>query len=148
MEKAQDGWGCCTYFRPRQNQWQPKAARVKLPDTWRHTRQAAKTTDINVTEAASASIALATWPELTHGLWLHFVDNNNAEQTLVKGSSSALGMNTIANYTWRTAAERHLYLWVDRVSTHDNPTDGLSRGDFSAHREKWELQEAVLPDLH
>ena len=56
-------------------------------------------------------------------------------------------MNTIANNTWRTVASRHLYLWVDRVSTHDNPTDGLSRGDFSAHGEQWAFQRAMLPEL-
>ena len=57
-------------------------------------------------------------------------------------------MNTIAHHTWRTAAARHLYLWVDRVSSADNPTDGLSRGDYHAHGETWNFVEAALPNLY
>ena len=98
-------------------------------------------------EAASAPVALCTWPELTDGLWIHFTDNSSAEATLAKGSSKANGMNVIAEYTWTTAAERRLYLWADRVSTKDNPTDGLSRGNYEQFTEDWEYVRANLPAL-
>ena len=141
------GWVGLLYLRPRDPTWVPQAARVCLPEKWRQTWQQDKSTDINEIEAASAPIALTTWPELTDGLWLHFVDNSSAENTLAKGSSRATSMNTIAEFTWRTAAERRLYLWADRVATGDNPVDGLSRGKFDNHGEHWRYVEAVLPEL-
>ena len=56
-------------------------------------------------------------------------------------------MNSIAEYTWTTAAERRLYLWADRVSTRDNPTDGLSRGTYDKFTANWQYVRANLPDL-
>ena len=112
------------YLRPRQSEWKPQAARVKLPDSWRDTWNMSKTTDINEVEAASAPIALTTWPTLADGLWLHFTDNSSAEATLAKGSAKVTSMNTIAEFTWTTCASRRLYLWVDRVATADSAVAG------------------------
>ena len=141
------GWAGIVYLRPRQHSWVPQATRVRLPDHWRQTWLQDKTTDINEVEAASAPIALCTWPGLTDGMWLHFTDNTSAEHTLVKGSSRINGLNRIANFTWTTCARRHLLLWTDRVATADNPADGLSRGDFGNHGEYWNMVDAALPDL-
>ena len=141
------GWIGLLYLRPRERGWRPQATRVRLPDEWRASWQSTKTTDINEVEAASAPVALCTWPELTDGLWIHFTDNSSAEATLAKGSSKANDMNVIAEYTWTTAAERRLYLWADRVSTKDNPTDGLSRGNYEQFTEDWEYVRAHLPAL-
>ena len=141
------GWVGLLYLRPREAAWTPKAARVQLPDSWRNTWQQNKAVDINEIEAASAPIALATWPTLTDGLWLHFTDNTGAETTLARGASRASGMNTIAGWVAQTCADRALHLWVDRAATGDNPTDGLSRGDYQNHGEAWDFAEAMLPDL-
>ena len=102
---------------------------------------------VNEIEAASAMVVLSTWPQLTDGLWLHFVDNVAAERSLVKGSSKAEGLNTIANMTWTVAAARSLLLWVDRVSTKDNPIDGVSRGDWRCHGQDWQRVTARVPAL-
>ena len=142
------GWLGLLYLRPRDAAWRPQATRVCLPESWRSSWQSTKTTDINEVEAASAPVALATWPELTDGLWIHFTDNSSAEAALAKGSSKASGLNQIANYVWTTAADRRLYAWIDRVSTRDNPTDGLSRGRLDDFANDWEQIEAVLPGLH
>ena len=34
--------------------------------------------DIAEIEAVGPILALATWPQLTNGLWIHFIDNDNA----------------------------------------------------------------------
>ena len=142
------GWVGLLYLRPRQQDWVPEATRVRLPDAWRKTWQQDKTTDINEIEAASAPIALATWPTLADGLWLHFVDNTSAQHTLARGSSRVTSLNRIANHTWATCAERHLLLWTERVATGDNPTDGLSRGTDATHGEAWKSVEARIPQLY
>ena len=97
--------------------------------------------------AACAPVALATWPELTDGLWAHFTDNSGAEASLAKGSSKAQGLNEIAAYTWHHAATRPLSLWTARVATGDNPTDGLSRGSLDGFTSEWHFVAARLPNL-
>ena len=83
-------------------------------------------------------MALATWPNLAGGLWLHTVDNTSAEATLVSGVSSVLGLNRIAHYVWATARQRELYLWATRVPTSDNPLDKLSRGETTdLYNQNW-----------
>ena len=100
---------------------------------------------INEIEAASAPVALATWPSLTDGLWLHFVDNTSAQATLTRGCSAVSSMNAIARHTWQRCAERRLLLWADRVATADNPTDGLSRRRAETHGDNWEMVPAIIP---
>ena len=80
-------------------------------------------------EAVGPLLALQTWPELTDGLWVHFVDNEGARNTLIRGSSSVQSLNSLALETWRQAKDRRLYLWAERVDTKDNPIDAMSRHD-------------------
>ena len=89
-----------------------------------------KSTDITEVEAVGPLLALQTWPELTDGLWLHWIDNDAARSSLVRGSSSVMSLNSIALETWSVVKRRLLYLWVERVHTKDNPTDGISWGDM------------------
>ena len=141
------GWLGLLYLRPRDPSWKAQAAQVQLPETWRATWQTDKKTDINEVEAASAPVALATWPQLTDGMWIHFVDNTSAQSTLTRGCSSVTSLNSIARHVWQKCAERRLLLWADRVSTRDNPTDGLSRQRAETHGEQWHMVPATIPEL-
>ena len=135
-------------YKPRDSKFRPRATYGKLPAEWRDTWLQDKTTMINEVEAASAAVALATWPALADGLWLHAVDNTSAEATLVSGVSSVLGLNRISHYVWATARQRRLYLWATRVPTKDNPLDKLSRGVVEdIYSQGWVWDKIVFPKL-
>ena len=99
--------------------------------------------DIIEIEAVAPLLILHNWPELLReALWIHFIDNNSALGSLVKGSSSVLQQDLVIGRTWTLAASIGALPWFDRVDTHSNPVDGLSRGDF---RGVWNWQDIEFP---
>jgi len=66
--------------------------------------------------------------DLQGQLWLHFIDNESAQQALVKGSSSVWQGDVISGFTWNRIAELSVLPWFDRVQSESNPIDGVSRG--------------------
>jgi hypothetical protein len=99
--------------------------------------------DIQEVEAVGPLVALSTWPHvLRNSVWMHYIDNNGALSSLVKGGSSVLGTDTIVGYTWHLAAKCDALPWFDRVDTKSNPVDGLSRGDVEG---PWSLVKLVFP---
>ena len=77
-------------------------------------------------------------------MWIHFIDNDAALATLVKGSSSVLSGEVITAYTHSMAADRGLWSWFDRVCSADNPVDKLSRGKLDG---PWELVPIEFPPV-
>ena len=75
-------------------------------------------------------------------LWLHFIDNDAALATLVKGSSSVLSGEVITAYTHSRIAKFGLWSWFDSVAGSDNPVDKLSRGSLQG---PWELVDIAFP---
>ena len=75
-------------------------------------------------------------------LRLHFIDNDAALATPVKGSSSILSGEVITAYTHEKAASLGLWSWFDRVASDDNPVDKLSRGVMQG---PWRLQPIGFP---
>ena len=75
-------------------------------------------------------------------LWIHFIDNDAALATLVKGSSSVLSGEVITAHTHSLIAERGVWPWFDRVASKDNPVDQLSRGKLQG---PWQLKEIEVP---
>ena len=51
---------------------------------------------ITAIESAAVVVLLESFPELTHGLWLHFIDNDASLGSFVKGSSSSIVLNSLA----------------------------------------------------
>ena len=76
--------------------------------------------------------------------WLHFVDNAAALSTLVSGSSSVESGDLISGLTWSLVAGLRCLPWFDRVDTHSNPVDGLSRGKLKG---TWVLEPLCFPSL-
>ncbi len=94
--------------------------------------------DIAEIEAVGPILALATWPQLTNGLWIHFIDNDNAHNLMITGASGAEHLNRLGHLLSWQVRERRLYLWSEYVNTHDNPTDMASRGDRGdPNDQKW-----------
>ena len=79
-------------------------------------------------EGVGPLLTLATWPQLTNKLWLHFIDDTDALNALIKGHAVNADLNDIMHATWTEVRLRRLHLWVEYVNTHDNPVDKASRG--------------------
>ena len=75
---------------------------------------------------------------------MHFIDNDAALATLVKGSSSVMSGEVIKAYTHSMAARSGLWPWFDRVASKDNPVDKLSRGVMDG---PWKLLTIEFPPL-
>jgi hypothetical protein len=124
-----------------------QAGRLEVPNcvraAWSSSCSREPFYDIQEIEGIGPLIALTTWPDvLRDAMWLHFIDNNGALSSLVRGGSSVLGTDTIVGMTWHSAAKLNACPWFDRVDTKSNPVDGLSRGDLSGD---WDLVELKFP---
>ena len=85
--------------------------------------------DIYNIEAVGPLLILHKWAaDLQGQLWLHFIDNESAQQALVKGSSSVWQGDVISGFTWNRIAELSVLPWFDRVQSGATPIDGVSRG--------------------
>ena len=100
--------------------------------------------DIYEIEAVGPAIILHNWSHLfvDGALWVHYIDNDSALATLVKGSSSVLSGEVITAFTHTMIAKSGLWAWFDRVASPDNPVDQLSRGQLTG---PWHLVTIELP---
>ena len=110
-------------------------------------------TDIFEIEAIGPLIALLTWPQLLADRpWIHFIDNEAAQNALIRGSSNSLNGDVIAGETWRLIRQIRCWLWLDRVASKSNPIDGVSRKVWKCDptipaRHQWSsVKRIVLPD--
>jgi len=62
-------------------------------------------------------------------LWLHFIDNDAALYSFIKGNSCSNAMNELSALLHTCCAERKLYFYVQRVESAANPADPPSRGE-------------------
>ena len=104
--------------------------------------------NINEAEAFAASIWVHTFGPCLHGCDVHlFIDNKAAEGSLIKGYSSSNTLAAVAGSFWTAAANSSLRMWIGRVPSRLNPSDGFSRGDFSlAELHGWQQVRPVIPD--
>ena len=86
------------------SQWGRFRGYLRLPDevrqVWSRASTAGDHYDIFEIEALGPALVLANWSHLMRpGLWVHYIDNDAALATLVKGSSSVLAGECITAYT-------------------------------------------------
>ena len=76
-----------------------------------------------------------------------FVDSEPVEGALIKGYSARWDLCELCGVFWLRAQELDALIYVDRVPTDSNPSDGLSRNDFGVAKScGWFLlKEAQLP---
>ena len=99
--------------------------------------------DIYQIEAVGPLLVLFNWGHLFRDhLWIHFIDNEGALASLAKGSSSVLSGEIIVGFTHELAASLGITGWYDRVDTHSNPVDKLSRGEMAG---PWKLVRIRFP---
>ena len=81
-------------------------------------------------------------------VWIHFVDNESAKNSLIEGSSRAVHTNEIVHATWEECRSRCVYPWRERVASADNPVDKASRGNLAdLYEQWWVVVDPVLPDI-
>ena len=66
---------------------------------------------------------------MRNALWLHLIDNESGESSLISGTSALAAADLVVGLTWDTCANRGLIPYGDRVESKGNPVDLLSRGD-------------------
>ena len=85
--------------------------------------------DIFLVEAIGPILLLCTFPRVMRSaLWIHYIDNESAESSLISGTSALPSADHIVGLTWEICAQRSLMPYFDRVESKANPVDGLSRG--------------------
>ena len=105
-------------------------------------------TQIVVVELIAPVIALYTWKDFILGRTVIMSnDNTIAESILVKGyRNNVEDANKAVGEFWKLAAENYICVYIDRVPTDCNPSDGASRG--KAHEDAmqfgWELCRARI----
>ena len=86
--------------------------------------------DIFLVEAVGPLLLLTAFPRvMRNALWIHFIDNEAAEASLISWSSSIAAGDHIIGLTWELVGRRRLWPFFDRVESKANPVDGLSRGE-------------------
>ena len=78
-----------------------------------------------------------------------YSDNTGAELSVVKGSAKAWDHNQMVHSIWTQVFEQKIRLWVERVPSKLNISDGTSRFRYELLSElgaQW--REPVLADLH
>jgi len=108
-----------------------------IRDQWRVIQQSEKFEDIFLVEALGPLLLLKAFPKvLRNCLWIHFIDNEAAEASLVRGASSSDLGDHVVGLTWSLIQKHHLWAYFDRVSSKANPVDGLSRRCFQGPWER------------
>ena len=123
--------------------------RADVPASWLQRWTVGKGARIMEIEAVGPLLAIATWPSIfKNALWLHFIDNESAKYSLIRGSSLAEGTNDIVHATWDECRQRNLYPWWERVSSTDNPVDKASRRDLrDIYAQGWQFVKPSLPSI-
>ena len=87
-----------------------------------------KATYMNQLEILAGPLALQTWSSDLQGRQvIHFVDNDAAAPSLVKGYSPKADSCALAGSYWILAAKIGLESYIDRVESKSNLADGPSR---------------------
>eukprot|EP00971_Amphidinium_carterae_P139052 2756020-Amphidinium_carterae.1 len=63
---------------------------------------------------------------------IHFVDNDSATASLIRGSSNKSDSAKLVGLYWILAAVHRMNIFIDRVESKSNPADGPSRADCAA----------------
>lgn len=116
----------------------------EVRETWSRAATAGDFYDIFEIEAIGPALILHNFEHLFSpgALWVHYIDNDAALATLIKGSSSVLSGVVITAFTHSRVSVIGLWPWFDRVASPDNPVDKLSRGVMDG---PWKLVDIHFP---
>ena len=91
-----------------------------------------KSTYMGQLELLACPAALRTWShKLENTQLIHFVDNDSAAAGLVRGYSPRTDSSPLIGDYWLTAAAHGIDVYIDRVESKSNLSDGPSRFDLT-----------------
>ena len=141
-EKGEPMIGAVIFDKTRDR---PLAFSMSVPqrviDTW-----IPRKTQISMIEMFAPVCVLENFKELLKGKRaILFVDSEAVEGALIKGYSARWDLCELTGAFWHTALEMDSIIYIDRVPTDANPSDGLSRGLLDvAKRCGWHIIERPL----
>ena len=95
----------------------------------------AKEQYIGQLELLAAVMAYTTFPDLLSGQYvIHWIDNESAVYSLVKGYCGAADSARLVNVFHTTISRLGIFPWIEYVGTDDNIADLPSRGEFELLR--------------
>ena len=105
----------------------------KVPDdVVEHWRLLGSTHAIAQAELWPVALALHTWPEELRGAFVVlYVDNNAVLDSLIKGNTGCLASLDLLSHVCLQIMRLDLVVWVTRVPSQSNLSDGPSRGDYA-----------------
>ena len=75
------------------------------------------------------------------------IDSECALDALIKGNSKFEDVIELIRIFWDLIARYNIEIYLDRVSTDANPSDGMSRdGEQEARDLGWDIEEAKIPE--
>ena len=87
-------------------------------------------------------------PELQGKRVIGLIDSECALDALIKGNSKFEDVIGLIRVFWELIAEFQIEIYLDRVSTDANPSDGMSRdGEQEARDIGWLIEEAKFPEV-
>jgi len=87
-------------------------------------------------------------PELQGKRVIGLIDSECALDALIKGNSKFEDVIGLIRVFWELIAEFQIEIYLDRVSTGANPSDGMSRdGEQEARDIGWLIEEAKFPEV-
>jgi hypothetical protein len=99
---------------------------------------------IALVEIFGAVLALSHFgPELAGKRLTMFIDSECALDALIKGQSKFSDVIKLVKVFWELVADFHVDVYLDKVSTDANPSDGVSRGKIKeAISLGWKIEAA------
>ena len=118
----------------------------EVRETWSRAATAGDFYDIFEIEAIGPALILHNFEHLfsPNAVWVHYIDNDAALATMIKGSSSVLFGEVITAFSHSRVSVIGLWPWFDRVARPDNPVDKLSRGVMDG---PWKLVDINFPPV-
>ena len=84
--------------------------------------------------------------ELMHKRVIGMIDNDAALGALVKGYSNTTDVCDLVSATWEEVAKNSVNIYLDRVSSDSNVSDGVSRDSWKEQIEcDWDNTEVHFP---
>ena len=125
----------------------PIATSIEIPqailDIW-----IPRKNQIVMVEAIALPIAAATFAEaLKDKMVLWMIDSDSVLGAMVKGYSDREDICSTAGIFWQQMREMGVDVYLDRIPTDGNLSDGPSRGFWAtAMKAGWRIVPAVIPD--
>jgi len=83
-------------------------------------------------EIMAGPLAMMTWKErMSDRHLLHFIDNDGAASSLVRGYSPSVDSAQLVAEYWLHTADARAFVYIDRVESKSNLADGPSRLEFA-----------------